>query len=159
VLHLCWQWEEREMQYVGMELAYRCRKQMVQADINLLESILVVKSWWDTVDFIASNLIGHYFFTFPGQIEIITQKWINSKNMWLIRSCILFQLKYKEFTNFKLLQQFIHQHKYSNEFFIQKAIGWSLRQYAKFDAYAVRAFVTETELKTLSRREALKHFS
>ena len=156
---LCWQYDEREMQYVGMELAFRSKKKWVESDLSFFEYLIISKSWWDTVDYIASNIIGHYFFIYPGQIKPKISQWNLSPNMWLNRTCLIFQLKYRDYTDFKLLQKIIHQHKYSKEFFIQKAIGWSLRQYARTSPKDVRAFVTETELKPLSRREALKHFS
>lgn len=155
----CWQCDGREVQMVAMEIVFRMKKLIKANDLPHLEYMIVNKSWWDSVDFIASNIMGHYFFTFPEQIEPVTSAWNVSENIWLNRTCLLFQLKYKEYTNFKLLGKFIHRHKYSNEFFLQKAIGWALRQYAKTSPKAVRAFVAETELKPLSRREALKHFS
>ena len=155
----CWLYPEREMQICGMEILFKMKNNIKKEDIDLLEFIIVNKSWWDSVDFIAANIVGHYFFTFPEEIKNITGKWSVSENIWLNRTCLLFQLKYKDYTDFKLLQTFIHRHKYSNEFFLQKAIGWALRQYAKTSPKEVRAFVTETELKPLSRREALKNFS
>lgn len=155
----CWSYPEREMQIAGMEILFKMKKKIKKTDVDLLEFMIVNKSWWDSVDFIAANIVGHYFFTFPEEIKNITGKWSVSENIWLNRTCILFQLKYKEYTDFKLLQSFIHRHKYSKEFFLQKAIGWALRQYAKTSPKEVRAFVAETELKPLSRREALKHFS
>ncbi len=158
-VELCWKVDKRELQYIGMELAFRCKKFYEKEDWKFFEWMVSNKSWWDTVDFIASNIVGHFFFKFPDMIEKVTNRWNESNDMWLNRTCILFQLKYKDYTDFKLLSRFIHRHKYSDEFFHQKAIGWALRQYAKTDAYAVEAFVTETELKPLSRREALKHIS
>jgi len=159
VVQLCWKQDEREMQLIGMELAFRSKKIYMKEDIAFFEYMITTKSWWDTVDFIASNIIGQYFLAFPDQIKSVTDNWNHSSNMWLNRTCLLFQLKYKTSTDFKLLQEFIHVHKESNEFFLRKAIGWSLRQYAKFRPEEVRMFVNETELKPLSRKEALKHFS
>ena len=159
VILLCWHHGEREMQYVAMDMVYKMKRKLQRNDLNFIEKLIVNKSWWDTVDFLASNIAGHFFFMFPDLINPVTDKWRHSGNMWLVRTCILFQLKYRDYTDFKLLQSLIHENKYSNEFFIQKAIGWSLRQYAKYYPKEVRAFVAETELKKLSRREALKHFS
>ncbi len=155
----CWSIDEREMQYVGMELAYRSRRKFLKSDIELFHFIITEKSWWDTVDFIASNIMGHYFLTFPEKIQPVTEKWSNSSDIWLNRTCLLFQLKYKDDTDFNLMQSLILQHNHSEEFFIRKAIGWALRQYAKTSPSDVQAFVAATELKPLSRKEALKHFS
>ena len=76
--------------------------------------------------------------------------------MWLNRSAILFQLSYKEKTNFEILISECEKHKHSNEFFIQKAIGWALRDYSRFNPSGVEAYVNSTNLKALSRREALR---
>lgn len=90
-------------------------------------------------------------------IPTYNEAWINGDNIWLARTAILFQLKYKEKTDVDLL--FFNCEKWlaSKEFFIQKAIGWALRQYAKVDSEAVRQFVNSHSLAPLSRREALKH--
>jgi len=77
--------------------------------------------------------------------------------MWLRRTTILFQLNYKAETDFNLLCDIIRGSLGSGEFFINKAIGWALRQYARSDPKAVRKFVLETDLHPLSRREAMKH--
>jgi 3-methyladenine DNA glycosylase AlkD len=87
----------------------------------------------------------------------ILAKWRKSENFWLRRACILFQLDYKQDTDFDLLCEIIRENLGSKEFFINKAIGWALRQYARTDEKAVKKFVKATELHPLSRREALKH--
>lgn len=79
--------------------------------------------------------------------------------MWLNRSVILFQLGYKEKTNFEILKEICLQHQNSTEFFIQKAIGWSLREYVKTNSEAVKNFVAVNNLKPLSKKEALKNLS
>ncbi len=76
--------------------------------------------------------------------------------MWLNRSAILFQLSYKEKTNFEILKSECEKHKHSNEFFIQKAIGWALRDYSRFNPNGVFEYVNTTNLKPLSKREALR---
>ncbi|MCK5077528.1 MAG: DNA alkylation repair protein, partial [Calditrichia bacterium] len=114
------------------------------------------KSWWDTVDFIATNLVGPLFEKYSELIIPYTKKWMDSGNIWLQRTSILFQLKYKEKTDFKLIIGFIQQCSSSNEFFIQKAIGWILREYSKTDASTVIEFVKNNKLAPLSEREALK---
>ena len=89
--------------------------------------------------------------------KTVMLEWSQSDNMWTNRSAILHQLKFKKETDTELLFEIILQHTHSNEFFIQKAIGWVLREYAKTDPTVVRQFVQEHTLKPLSRREALKH--
>jgi 3-methyladenine DNA glycosylase AlkD len=85
-------------------------------------------------------------------------KWRASENFWLRRTTILFQLGYKQDTDFELLCDIIRENLGSKEFFINKAIGWALRQYARVDPKAVKKFVNATkDLSPLSRREAMKH--
>jgi len=84
-------------------------------------------------------------------------KWRASKNIWLRRTTILFQLNYKRETDFDLLCEIIRENLDSKEFFINKAIGWALRQYARVDPSAVSKFVKSTPLHPLSKREAMKH--
>jgi 3-methyladenine DNA glycosylase AlkD len=86
----------------------------------------------------------------------VVERFSNSENMWLNRSAILFQLSYKDKTNFEILKSECEKHKDSNEFFIQKAIGWALRDYSRFNPNGVETYVNSTNLKPLSRREALR---
>jgi 3-methyladenine DNA glycosylase AlkD len=153
-----WEQEEREFQYVAMELLFKNKKQWTVDSLNYFEQLILKKSWWDTVDYIASTLVGFYFLKYPERINVVIEKWIKSKNMWLNRSAMIFQLKYRDRTDTGLLFRSILPHLESTEFFIQKAIGWSLRQHAYTDAALVKKFVDTNALKPLSKREALKHF-
>ncbi len=156
IVHWCWQANEREWQYIGMELLGRQAKKAEASHLMLYESMITNKSWWDTVDFIASNLVGPYFRLFPDQVIPVTERWMASQHMWLQRTCLLFQLKYRTDTDTALLTEFIHQLKTSNEFFIRKAIGWSLREYSKSNPEFVTTFVNNNQLSGLSEREAMK---
>jgi 3-methyladenine DNA glycosylase AlkD len=109
------------------------------------------------VDTLAGNPIGVHFQRFPDVREKTLAKWRKSENFWLRRTCILFQLNYKGETDFDLLCEIIRENLGSKEFFINKAIGWALRQYARTDPKAVKKFVKAAELHPLSRREAMKH--
>lgn len=151
-----WSKPEREYQHVAMELVSKYVKEFDEKVIELLEFMITNKSWWDTVDYIAAWLVGGYFKKFPGSIKPITGRWIESDNIWLQRSAILFQLKYKSETDTKLLFKYINQLKHSKEFFIRKAIGWALREYSKTDPETVVKFVDDAGLEGLSKREALK---
>jgi 3-methyladenine DNA glycosylase AlkD len=152
----CWELPQREYQYVIMEILERLGKKAEKDRIGLYEFMILNKSWWDTVDFIAANLVGPYFRRFPELIKPITGRWMNSGNIWLQRSSLLFQLKYKKLTDTALMTEYILQLQGSREFFINKAIGWILREYSKTDAGWVREFVGFHPLAPLSRREALK---
>jgi 3-methyladenine DNA glycosylase AlkD len=85
------------------------------------------------------------------------ERFSDSDNMWLNRSAILFQLGYKNKTNFEILKSECNKHKDSNEFFIQKAIGWAIREYGKTNLFDVKNFVINSDLKSFSRKEALKN--
>jgi len=156
IIRKLWDLKEREFQYFAMELVEKELKKMVQNDIQLFEFLVVNKSWWDTVDFIAANLVGKHLLNFPGLIEQMNKKWIFSENMWLNRTALLFQLKYKNDLDTKLLKQNILKCRDSKEFFIRKAIGWVLREYSKTNPVWVSEFVDSTTLSPLSKREALK---
>lgn len=156
VIRELWQQPEREFQHFGMLLLEKYVKEGEADMINLFEFMITTKSWWDTVDMIASRLVGPHFKRFPKQIPIYTEKWMKSGNFWLQRTALLFQLKYKKNTDTKLLFNLIERLAHEDEFFIRKAIGWALREYSKTDPQAVINFVESHELKPLSRREALK---
>ena len=152
-----WSKPKRELHYFAQELTHKYQKQVAISDIELYEHLIVNNSWWDTVDFIAANLVGNYFKHFPNQREIIINKWMHSGNIWLQRTCLIFQLKYKQNTDTKILSNCINQLLGSNEFFINKAIGWALREYSKIDANWVIDFVANhNQLANLSKREALR---
>lgn len=153
-----WDQPFREFQYVGLDYFYKYRKLISKDSLTQFEHFIVHKSWWDTVDMLSTDLVGEYFLKFPNSKETQIDKWLSSENMWLQRVCIIHQLHYKEKTDVDLLIKAILYCKDSNEFFIQKAIGWALRQYARTDADFVKEFVHQHTLKPLSKREALKHF-
>ena len=121
--------------------------------------MIINKPWWDTIDFLSPKILGKYFKLFPDEIEKNTQKWILSNNIWLQRSSILFQLKYKEILNTDLLTRIILPLSNTNEFFVNKAIGWVLREYGKTNKDWVFYFVKKNKLSNLSSREALKHIN
>jgi 3-methyladenine DNA glycosylase AlkD len=156
ILRDLWALPQREFQYVANGLLERFEGQLPPEFIETLEYLLVTKSWWDTVDTIATGTLGVHFKCFPKVRKKYLAKWRKSDNFWLRRAIILFQLGYKEDTDFGLLCDIIRENLGSQEFFINKAIGWALRQYTRIDPQGVRNFVAETPLHPLSVREALK---
>jgi len=152
-----WSLPQREFQYMAIGLLGRFNKELPAKFIKTIEYLLITKSWWDTVDTISGGTLGVHFRRFPDVRENYLAKWRASDNFWLRRATILFQLNYKKETDFDLLCDIIRENLGSKEFFINKAIGWSLRQYARVDPKAVKKFVKSTPLHPLSRREAMKH--
>jgi 3-methyladenine DNA glycosylase AlkD len=147
---------EREFHYFAIELSQKMLKKMKEPALETIEFMITTKSWWDTVDWIASHHAGTYFKNYPEKINDCTGRWMDSGNMWLQRSALLFQLKYKKNTDEELMFACIRQLSGSKEFFIRKAIGWILREYSKTNSASVIQFVENTNLSGLSRREALK---
>ncbi|MFM7667820.1 MAG: DNA alkylation repair protein [Bacteroidota bacterium] len=153
-----WQKEQREFHYIAIDFISKWKdKEISLEDSNFIEFLLTNHSWWDSVDTLASNFLGRYLRLFPNQRDSVINSWRKSDNMWLRRSCLIFQLRYKSTTNFTLLKSLIVDLKHEKEFFIQKAIGWSLREYAKTNPQSVRDFVLESGIQGLAKREALKH--
>lgn len=153
-----WDLPQREFQYLATSLIGKMETQLEADFITTLEHLITHKSWWDTVDTIAGHPVGVMFKRYPKVKAKYLKKWRKSDNFWLRRTTLLFQLAYKEETDFELLCELIKENLGSNEFFINKAIGWALRQYAWTNPSTVKKFVKATkELHPLSRREALKN--
>lgn len=153
-----WQLPERELHYFAMELCGKLAKKAPPERLALYEELILTNSWWDSVDYISPHLCGTHLLLYPTLRNTTIKKWRNSKNRWLMRSALLFQMTYKQHTDEELLFSLCREMAPSDEFFIKKAIGWSLRQYARTKPESVKDFVKNTPLSTLSRREALKHF-
>lgn len=95
--------EEREFQYVAIDLLSRYGKKQPSEAIKVYEQLIVTKSWWDTVDGLAGTVVSNHFKLYPELIPTYNEAWINGDNIWLARTAILFQLKYKEKTDVDLL--------------------------------------------------------
>lgn len=157
MLQYGWQREEREWQYIAMDYALKQSKYQLDDWPMLMEQCITARSWWDTVDALAAHGVGDWVRRHPVQGQNYLAGWRDSSNMWLQRTTIIHQLFYKEQTNVELLFGLCQQHKSSKEFFIQKAMGWALRQFARTNSEAVYRFVSTTDLPKLTKREALKH--
>lgn len=152
-----WQLDEREYQYAAMDYIALSLEKLNQSDIELIEELITLKSWWDTVDMLAPKAVGTIASRFPEIIPMTIEQWANGENMWLQRGAILFQLKYKADTDAELLYRYIRSNATSKEFFIQKAIGWALREYSKTNSESVQKFIESNQLAKLSVREGSKY--
>lgn len=149
--------QEREFHQCAIDLLQiEWKKKYLIEDIQFIEKLITTYSWWDSVDTIAKYFLGGYLKQFPQETYKVIERFSSSSNLWLNRSAILFQLSYKDKTNFDLLKSECEKHKNSNEFFIQKAIGWALRDYSRFNPTGVKEYVLSTQLKPLSTREAIR---
>lgn len=152
----CWQMPQREWQYIAMELAEKLIRGCDDTFLTHAEFMITNKSWWDTVDFVSPNIVGFIFKKYPETRNITIEKWMLSGNKWLQRACLLHQLRYGANTDMEMLFALCERLAAHPDFFIRKAIGWSLRQYSKFNAADVRTFVQTHTLSPLSCKEALK---
>jgi 3-methyladenine DNA glycosylase AlkD len=148
---------EREWHYTAVDLLVRMAKKLGPEHLPVLEDLITSQSWWDTVDLLASNVVGVILKRHPKEIARWNTRWIESPDLWLNRTAILFQLKWKGDTDQDLLFANIRRHAGHTDFFIRKAIGWVLRAYSATDPDAVRAFARSTPLAPLSLREALRN--
>jgi 3-methyladenine DNA glycosylase AlkD len=131
----------------------------VPESLALYRRLIVEGAWWDLVDEVATHLIRQLVLDHPSATWPEIDRWIDDETMWLRRAAIICQVGAKDRTDAPRLFEFCRRRSHEREFFIRKAIGWALREYAKTSPEAVAAFVTrhEEELSPLSRREALKH--
>lgn len=151
----------REERYAAIDLTgFKYYRQWQTLDtLPMYEEMIVTGAWWDYVDQIASRRLGPLLRQNPSRMRNKMLQWSRSRNLWKRRSAILCQLSFKSETDLDLLYAAIEPSLASKEFFLQKAIGWALRQYAWTDPLEVRRYVRANahRLSALSRREALKN--
>jgi len=152
-----WEHAEREYQYAALDYIEKSLKKLGKENLTLMEYMITKKSWCDTVDMLASKPVGMIAKGHPEVIKETIEGWAYGDHLWLRRSAILFQLKYKDQTNEELLYRYIEQNAESKEFFIQKVIGWVLREYSKTNPTSVKRFIETHSLSALSVREGSKY--
>lgn len=153
-----WCRDEREYQYAACDLLIRFVRRLDATAMPTVEELITSKSWWDTVDALASRVAGPLVLR-DRSLDALMDRWIISDDLWLARTAILHQLRWKEATDEARLFGMCLCRAADGDFFIRKAIGWALREYAKTSPDAVRTFVHEhaDALSQLSRDEAMKH--
>ena len=129
--------------------------------LPLYEEMIVTGAWWDLVDPIAAHRLRYLLSRFPKQMNTILPQWSRCDDIWKRRAAILSQLRCKEKTDLKLLYRCIEPSFSSSEFFLQKAIGWALRDYAWHDSREIVRYVKahKNRLSKLSQREALTNLT
>jgi 3-methyladenine DNA glycosylase AlkD len=157
-------WREaafREERYAAILLteAKAYRQFLTFASVPMFEELIVTGAWWDSVDAIAGHSLGAILRHDPRRMKPLMRRWAKDEDMWKRRSAILCQLGFKRETDVKLLYDCIEPNLSHQDFFIRKAIGWALRQYAWTDPKEVRRYVkaNKDRLSGLSVREALKN--
>jgi 3-methyladenine DNA glycosylase AlkD len=151
----------REERYAAVLLtqARAYRKFLTISSLPMLEEMIVTGAWWDVVDTLAGDNLGELLRAEPRRMKPLMRRWARDADMWKRRSAILCQLKFKRDTDLQLLYGCIEPNLSHKDFFIRKAIGWALRQYAWTDPKEVRRYVkaNKDRLSSLSVREALKN--
>ena len=153
----------REERYAALQLAAdkRARTFQMPGAMKMYEELVVTGAWWDYVDDVASHRIGAILKSYPTPMRRKMLAWSKCDNIWKRRSAILCQLGFKQETDRALLYACIEPSLGSKEFFLQKAVGWALRQYAWTDGAEITRYVraNRERLSPLSRREALKNLT
>lgn len=154
-----WSLPHREEKYLAISMAGRHSRFITPAALPLYKRLIVQGAWWDLVDGVAGDLVGTVLLDHRERTTPLLRRWLMDDDMWLRRTAIISQLNHKEATDAAFLFECCAARAHETEFFIRKAIGWALRQYARTDPAAVKRFVKEQggRLSGLSRREALKH--
>ena len=154
----CWSEPEREFHYLGADALKAGHHHLDPTVLDDLAALITTHSWWDTVDTLASWPVGSIVIRHR-EAATVMDAWIGSDNLWIARTAILHQLRAADATDVDRLFGYALARAADTDFFIRKAIGWSLRQYAHTDHVAVQRFVKTHagELSNLTRREALKN--
>lgn len=154
-----WNLEHREEKYLGIAYASGFKKYVTLDELDLYETMIREGAWWDLVDEIAIVIVGQIVRDHRARMRPNLEKWIEHDDMWLRRTALICQIRHKGDTDAAMLFDFCLRRAHEKEFFIRKAIGWALREYAKVEPESVRSFLGEhgDRLSGLSRREAAKH--
>lgn len=153
----CWENKYREFQYVGADYLKNMKDKLTIDDIPKFKRLILEKSWWDTIDNLDMT-IGALALK-DSNVNKILLEWSLDENIWLRRIAIDHQLLRKEKTNTELLEKILKNNLGQAEFFINKAIGWALRDYSKTNPEWVKTFIEENKEKMakLSIKEASKY--
>ncbi|MDC2960681.1 DNA alkylation repair protein [Streptomyces gilvifuscus] len=154
----CWRLPEREYQYFAVDYLRRHARVCSSAFLPVARHLVGTRSWWDTVDLLAAHVVGALVAADPA-LTAEMDAWIADDDLWIARTALLHQLRYKERTDARRLFAYCLRQSGHPDFFIRKAIGWALREYARTDPEAVRDFVARERgrFAPLTVREALKN--
>ncbi|MET8166278.1 DNA alkylation repair protein [Streptomyces sp. NPDC005329] len=154
----CWALPQREYHYFAVDFLRRYAPRLSSAFLPVARRLVTTKPWWDTVDLLAAHVVGPLVAADP-RLGADMDAWIVDEDLWVARTALLHQLRRKELTDTERLFAYCLRQSGHPDFFVRKAIGWALREYAKTDPAAVRAFVARERgrFAPLTVREALKN--
>lgn len=153
----CFQQQEREYQQLAVDYLLSIQNLLTPEDLNRIKKYIVTKPWWDTVDGL-DGVVGSMTLRYP-ELKKVMVEWSQTDNIWLRRVAIDHQLLFKNKTDTLLLAEIITNNFGTKEFFINKAIGWSLRDYSKTNPQWVKDFIQKhsSQMAPLSIREGSKY--
>ncbi|HEX2420755.1 MAG TPA: DNA alkylation repair protein [Acidimicrobiia bacterium] len=156
-----WNLPHREEKYLAVGYARQFPAFVTFDQIDLFERLIVEGGWWDLVDELASPIVSRVVLIQRQQMGPVLERWIESPVLWLRRAAIICHNGHRDATDWPQLSDFCLRRAHEKEFFIRKAIGWALREYARTNPAAVRDFLRRhgDRLSGLSYREAAKHLS
>ncbi|MET8472831.1 DNA alkylation repair protein [Streptomyces sp. NPDC006422] len=154
----CWALPEREYAYFAIDVLRRHVTALTSGFLPVARELITTVPWWDTVDHLAAHIVGGLVAADPA-LRADMDAWIEDDDLWVVRTALLHQLRHKDATDTDRLFAYCLRRSDHPDFFVRKAIGWALREYAKTDADAVRSFAAahRDALSPLSVREALKN--
>lgn len=157
LLDECYEDEHRELQYLVFDYLLAMQKYVNYEDIAKIKHYITTRSWWDTTDFLC-KVIGDIGLR-DKRVRRLMLEWSEDENIWLKRTAILHQITYKDKTDSEILKEIICICIGSDEFFINKAIGWALREYSKTNPAWVKKFIEKYKdaLSSLSIKEASRY--
>jgi 3-methyladenine DNA glycosylase AlkD len=151
-----WKLPHREEKYFAIDVARTWRDFIVPDSVPLYRRMVEEGAWWDLVDEIAAHLIGAVLLHHRKEVAPLMDQWIEDPDLWIRRTAIISQLTHKDKTDHARLFRYSLAQAAEKDFFIRKAIGWALRQYAYTAPDRVRDFITKNRnrLSPLTYREA-----
>ncbi|MEU0289066.1 DNA alkylation repair protein [Streptomyces sp. NPDC006147] len=154
----CWDLPEREYHYFAVDYLRAHVRRCSSGFLPVTRHLVTTVPWWDTVDLLAAHVVGALVAADPA-LTAEMDRWSVDDDLWLVRTALLHQLRYKEHTDAERLFGYCLRQCGHPDFFVRKAIGWSLREYARTDPDAVRAFLAREgdRFAPLSVREARKN--
>ena len=154
-----WEQPHREEKYLAIGLAKAHPRYVLLENLDLYRRLIVEGAWWDLVDEVAIHCVGIVYLRQRPDTEPTIEEWIDDEDMWLRRTSLISPIKHKGETDYEKLFDHCLRRAHEKEFFIRKAIGWTLREYAKTAPNRVRDFLLEhrDRWSGLTWREAGKH--
>lgn len=159
-VRVLWNKPQRELHYAALDLLVKHWKKLESSDLSFLEGLIRTNAWWDTVDSIAANVVGKLVLHHRSLLPCI-DGWIDDEFLWIRRTALIFQLKWKKETEEQRLFSYCEKRMHESNFFIRKGIGWALREYSKSAPVPVFQFLSEhaSRMSKLTYKEASRLLS